>query len=95
MQRNQKVFESLPRNSKWKMQIKKLILIYELALLACVDGHYSSEENDALRRICAILYVEFEKLREILDLVKEYCEFRRHAEYVLERTVVLYQENGV
>lgn len=70
---------------------KKLILIYELVLLACVDGHYSSEENDALRRICAILYVEFEKLREIRDLVKEYCEFRRRAEYVLERKVVLQQ----
>lgn len=68
-----------------KERTKKLTLIYQISLLSYVDGIYSPEENDALRRICAILHVEFEKLEEILELAREYREFIKHAEKVLER----------
>ena len=62
----------------------KLALIYQLVVLAYADGIYSPGENDALRRICAILHIEFEKLYEILELVEEYQQFEKHVTEVLE-----------
>ena len=62
----------------------KLALIYQLVVLAYADGIYSPGENDALRRICAILHIEFEKLYEILELVEEYQRFEKHVAEVLE-----------
>lgn len=62
----------------------KLALIYQLVVLAYADGTYSPGENDALRRICAILHIEFEKLHEILELVEEYQRFEKHVTEVLE-----------
>ena len=62
----------------------KLALIYQLVVLAYADGTYSTGENDALRRICAILHIEFEKLYEILELVEEYQRFEKHVAEVLE-----------
>ena len=53
-------------------------------ILAYADGTYSTGENDALRRICAILHIEFEKLYEILELVEEYQRFEKHVAEVLE-----------
>lgn len=62
----------------------KLALIYQLVVLAYADGIYSPGENDALRRICAILHIEFEKLYEILELVEEYQQFEKHVTEVQE-----------
>ena len=54
----------------------KLALIYQLVVLAYADGIYSPGENDALRRICAILHIELKSCMKFWSLLKNISNSR-------------------
>ena len=68
-----------------KNRSTKLSLLYELVALCYVDESYDVLEKHGMKRICAILDVEEEKLQEIENVILENIELQKKIYTILER----------